>query len=29
LTVVYGLVGTLVSGRLVDSARRDAKLALT
>jgi len=29
LTVGYGLIGALVSGRLVDSARRDAKLALT
>jgi ABC-2 type transport system permease protein len=29
LTVVYCVIGALVSGRLVDSARRDAKLALT
>jgi ABC-2 type transport system permease protein len=29
LTVVYGALGSVVSGWLVDSARRDAKLALT
>jgi ABC-2 type transport system permease protein len=29
LAVGYGVIGSLVSGRLLDSARRDAKLALT